>query len=266
LRNPVVIILAVVILALSFLVFTNMAFFVKGYVRVKDTVSIAAGPVLQGISAVTGGLRSVFDSYFNLLHTKRENAELKKRLSDLEIQNQRLAEVERENTRLRSILSFTRQQPNTFIAARVIGEDLKNWYRCVIIDKGKAAGLAERMPVITPRGLVGQIVEAQQWHSKVIVINDTNSSVDVYVEGKNTRGILEGTGQSNLRMKYVRKIDEAEAGDKLITSGKDGVYPRGLPVGIITNVQRTRAGIFSDIDVMPYADFRRLDEVLVVRR
>jgi rod shape-determining protein MreC len=266
LRNPVVIIVAVVILAISFLVFTNTAIFVRGYVAAKDTVSVAAGPVLKGISTATNGLRSILDSYVNLLHTKRENDDLKKRLADLQIQSQRMAELERENTRLRAILSFTKQQPDTLVAARVIGEDLKNWYRCIIIDKGKSAGLKERMPVVTARGLVGQIVEAHQWHSKVMVINDTNSSVDTYIEGKNTRGILEGTGQSTLRMKYVRKTDEAEAGDKLITSGKDGVYPRGLPVGIITSVQRTKAGIFSDIDVMPYSDFRRLDEVLVVGR
>ncbi len=122
------------------------------------------------------------------------------------------------------------------------------------------------MPVITPRGLVGQVVETDRWLQKVMVINDTNSSVDVYVEGRNTRGILEGTGQTLLRLKYIRKNDEIEIGDKLITSGKDGIYPKGLATGIVTTVNRGKPGIFSEIDVMPFNNFNILEEVLVVKK
>ena len=104
-----------------------------------------------------------------------------------------------------------------------------NWFKCIIIDKGRSAGIKERMPVITPSGLVGQVIEVNKWHSKVMVINDTNSAVDVYVSGKHTRGIAEGTGQTTLKLKYVLKNDDIEAGDKLITSGKDAIYPEGLP-------------------------------------
>ena len=108
-----------------------------------------------------------------------------------------------------------------------------NWFKCVLVDKGQSAGIRERMPVITPSGLVGQVVEVNKWHSKVMVVNDTNSAVDVYVSGKNTRGIAEGTGQTTIKLKYVLKNDDIELGDKLITSGKDAIFPRGFPVGIV---------------------------------
>ncbi len=122
------------------------------------------------------------------------------------------------------------------------------------------------MPVVTSKGVVGQAVEVNRWHSKVMIINDTNSNVDVYVEGKNTRGILEGTGDPVLKLKYIVKNDEIEIGDKLLTSGKDGIYPKGLPTGIVITVNRAKAGIFADIDVMPFNNFKRLDEVLIVRK
>ena len=265
-KNPVIIITAVVILVISFFVYTETSFFVKGYVKVKDGMSVLVGPALKGVSTAASGVGYVFQTYFNLVGAKKENYELKRHVEDLQVQNQKLADMERENKRLKNILAFMQQSSNTLIAARVTGEDLKNWYKCIIVDKGKNAGLKEKMTVVTARGLVGQIVEVHQWHSKVMVINDTNSSVDVFLEGKNTRGILEGTGQTTLRLKYVRKTDEAEIGDKLVTSGKDGVYPKGLLVGIITSVVSKRAGIFADIDVMPYNDFKKLDEVMIVKK
>ncbi len=152
------------------------------------------------------------------------------------------------------------------IAARVIGEDVTNWFKCVVIDKGSSYGVRERMPVITPAGVVGQAVEVSRWHTKVMVVNDTNSAVDVYVSGRQSRGILTGTGQTALKLKYVLKNDEIEVGDALITSGKDRIYPRGIAAGIVINVNKNMPGLFADVDVMPYNNFKKLDEVLVVKR
>jgi len=198
--------------------------------------------------------------------SNRENADLRGKLDKLQLENQKIPELEHENKRLKTILNLMEQHPKTMIAARVIGEDVKNWFKCIILDKGKSSGVTIRMPVVTPRGLVGQVVETDRWVTKVMVINDTNSSVDIYVEGRNTRGILEGTGQTLLRLKYIRKNDEIEIGDKLITSGKDGIYPKGLAIGIVTTVNRNKPGIFSDIEVMPFNNFNRLEEVLVLRK
>jgi rod shape-determining protein MreC len=99
-----------------------------------------------------------------------------------------------------------------------------------------------------------------------MIINDTHSAVDIYVAGKHTRGIVEGTGQTVLKLKYVLKNDDIEVGDRLITSGKDAIYPKDLAVGIVTSINKKQPGLFADIDVMPFNNFRKLDEILVVKK
>lgn len=265
-KKTIIIIIAVLVLVISFLVFTNTPSFFKGYSKIKIGMGEATGPALKLISKPTQLVKYIFDSYINLIGVKKENYELQKRLESLQLENQRLAELDKENKRLKSILHLMEQHPNTMMAARVTGEDLKNWFKCIIIDKGRDHGVHEKMPVVTPKGVVGQAVEVNKWHSKVMIINDTNSSVDVYVDGKNSRGILEGTGQTTLKLKYVLKNDEIAIGDKLITSGKDSIYPKGIPAGIIITINRNKAGIFADIDVMPFNNYKRLEEVLIVKK
>ncbi len=265
-KSTFVIIAAVLLLVLSFLLFTNIAVFQRGYGNAKYHLADGVGPVLQVLKTPTRSVSYVLDNYVNLIDVKRRNEELKKKVETLELETQKIPELEKENERLKGLLKLVEQQPNDLIAARIVGEDVMNWFKCVIIDKGRYAGIKEKMPVITPSGIVGQAVEVHDWHTKVMVVNDTNSAVDVYVSGKNARGIAEGTGQTALKLKYVTKNDEVEVGDKLITSGKDAIFPKGLAVGIVISVNKNRAGLFSDVDVMPFNNFKKLDEVLVVKR
>lgn len=266
-KSPLIIIIsAVLILAISFFVFTGTPVFVKGYSKIKVFCGEISGPTLKLLSKPVELTRYLFNTYANLIDTKKENYALKKKLEALQLENQRIPYLEQENRRLKNILSLTEKSPGTLIAARVIGEDLKNWFKCIIIDKGRSHGIKEKMPVITPKGIVGQAVEVSNWHSKVMIINDTNSSVDVNIEGRNTRGILEGTGHTTLKLKYITKNDEIEVGDKLVTSGKDSIYPKGISTGIVIAINKNKPGIFYDIDVMPYNNFKRLEEVIVMKK
>ncbi len=266
LKGTLVVITAVVILAVSFLLFTDIGPVAKTYSKGKLYFANFAGPALKAVSTPFRFTYGIFDGYFNLVDVKRKNGELQKKLDALQLQNQKLPELEKENERLRHLLRFMDERPGTFMAARVIGEDVTNWFKCIIIDKGRSNGVNEKMPVITPQGVVGQAVEIDRWHTKVMILTDTNSAVDVYVSGKQARGILAGTGRNTLKMKYVLKNDDLEAGDRLITSGKDGVYPRGLPVGVVITMNKNVAGLFAEVEVMPFNNFRKLDEVLVVRK
>jgi rod shape-determining protein MreC len=266
LKNTVVIIIAIAVLVVSFFIFTNTPLFLKGYSVAKTGFGEVSGPLIRIIGKPAEFVSYIFNNYIGLVRTNKENADLRNKLAKLQMENQKIPQLEHENKRLKTILSLMEQRPKTMIAARVVGEDIKNWFKCIILDKGKSSGITIKMPVITPSGLVGQVVEADRWVTKVMVINDTNSSVDVYVEGRNTRGILEGTGQTVLKLKYIRKNDEIEIGDKLITSGKDGIYPKGLAAGIVTTVNRGKPGIFSEIEVMPFNNFNILEEVLVLKK
>jgi len=187
LKNSIAIIIAILILIISFFAFTNTPLVVRGYSTFKSGFSETIGPMLKLIAKPTDLVRYIFSSYINLVGAKRENAELKKKLDAFLLENQKIPDLERENKRLRTLLNFVEKNPRSLIAARVVGEDLKNWYKCIIIDKGDASNIKEKMPVITPRGIVGQAVEVDRWHSKVMVINDANSSVDVNAEGGTPR-------------------------------------------------------------------------------
>ncbi len=265
-KTSIIIITTALLLTFSFFIFTNTSCFVNIYKKIKGNAGEIAGPTLKTISKPANLLKHIFETYIDLFHAKEENFELKKKLDILTLEKQKMSELEKENKRLKSILNLAEKNPGKMIATSVIGEDIKNWFRCIIIDKGRNSGITEKMPVITPKGLVGQVVEVNKWHSKVMIISDTNSSVDTYIEGKDSRGILEGTGQTTLKLKYILKKDEAAMGDKLITSGKDSIYPKGFPIGIIITVDRNQPGIFADIDVMPFNNFKRLDDVLVIKK
>jgi rod shape-determining protein MreC len=265
-KSTLAIITGILLLALAFLLFTDIGFVNRGYSTARQYTGDIIGPVLKTLSVPVQSVEYVIDNYFNLIDVKRKNGDLKKRLEAMQQENQKMVELEKENERLRSLLELRGEPSRQKIAANVIGEDLINWFRCIIIDKGTAVGVTQKMPVITPAGLVGQTVEVNRWHTKVMIINDTNSAVDTYVTGKHTRGLVEGTGQTLLKLKYVLKNDDAEVGDKLITSGKDGIFPKGISVGIITNINKNKPGLFADIDVMPYNNFRKLDEVLVIKK
>jgi rod shape-determining protein MreC len=264
LKSTLVIIVAFVLLALSFFLFTDISFVSKRYSVAKVYVGDAVGPMLKAVGTPARVVGSVIDNYINLVDAKRKNEELKRKIAAMRVENFRLPELERENYRLKKMLDLTQQRPKQLVAARISGEDVANWFKCIIIDKGRAAGIREKMPVITPEGLVGQAVEVYRWHSKVMVINDINSSVDAYVIGKHTRGIVAGSGQAVLRLKYVLKNENFEVGDRLITSGKDAIFPRDIPIGIITNINKNNPGLFAEIDVMPFNNFKKIDEVLVV--
>ncbi len=265
-KGTLVVIAAVVILAVSFLLFADIGPVAKRYSVLKINAANLVGPALRVVSAPLRFTHSTFDEYVNLVHVKAKNSELQKKLETLQLQNQKLAEMQKENERFRRLLHFMDERPGTLIAARVIGEDVTNWFKSIVIDKGRGNGISQKMPVVTPEGVVGQAVEVDQWHTKVMILIDTNSAIDVYVTGKQARGILTGTGRTTLKMKYVLKNDDLEAGDRLVTSGKDGVYPKGLPVGVVISINKNVVGLFAEVEVMPFNNFRKLDEVLVVRR
>jgi rod shape-determining protein MreC len=266
LKGTLVIITAVVILAASFLLFTDVGPVAKTYSKAKLYFAGTVGPTLKAVGAPFRFAHGIFEEYMNLVDVKRKNSELQTKLEALQLQSQKLPEMEKENERLRRVLRFMEERPATLTAARVIGEDVTNWFKCIIIDKGLGSGISEKMPVITAEGVVGQAVEVNRWHTKVMILTDTNSAIDVYVSGKQARGVLAGTGRTTLKMKYVLKNDDVGPGDRLITSGKDAVYPRGLPVGVVITVNKNVVGLFAEVEVMPFNNFRKLDEVLVVRK
>jgi len=108
------------------------------------------------------------------------------------------------------------------------------------------------------------VVDVSSRYSKVMLIIDRNSSVDALVQRTRARGIIKGEASGHCLFKYVLRKDDVRAGDKIVASGLDGVFPKGLPVGDVKEVIRRTSGVFQEVRVVPYIDFEKLEEVLVI--
>jgi rod shape-determining protein MreC len=122
------------------------------------------------------------------------------------------------------------------------------------------------MPVVTGEGIVGQVYAASTGYSKVLLAIAPSSAIDVLLQDSRVRGILKGTGGDVYRLEYILKTIEVAEGDRVVTAGYGGMFPTGLPVGIVSDVTRKRRGMFLEIEVVPAVDFRTLENLLVIER
>ena len=210
--------------------------------------------------------REIWGRYFFLVAVSQENEELRKSLNDAIEKNNQWNELKLANSRLRDLLSFQESLQNRVVAAEVIGKDPSVWFKTVIIDKGKADGLQKGLPVVLPQGITGQVIEVSDRYSKVMLIIDRNSAVDALVQRSRARGIIKGASADQCRFEFVLRKNDVQIGDTVVASGFDGVYPKGLRIGHVSDLSERSADIFYEITVTPFVDFEKLEEVLVVLR
>jgi len=209
-------------------------------------------------------VRNIWGHYFYLVSVAQENNSLQTSFNQAVEENNRWREVELANDRLRNLLNFKRTVTSKVLAAEVIGKDPSALFKTAIIDKGKADGLIKGLPVVIAQGIVGQIIEVSNHYSKVMLIIDRNSAVDALVQRTRARGIIKGASTDQCRLDYVLRKHDVQVDDTLVSSGFDGVYPKGLRVGQISEVVDHEAEIFHKITVAPFVDFEKLEEVLVI--
>ena len=208
--------------------------------------------------------RDIWQSYFYLVTVSNENHILRDKLNQAIEENNQLRELKLSNTRLRNLLKFKKTITRQVIAAEVIGKDPSTWFKTVIIDKGKADGLNKGFPVVMPRGIAGQVIEVSNHYSKVMLIIDRNSAVDALVQRSRARGVIKGESTDKCRLDYVLRKHDVQKGDTVISSGSDGVYPKGLRIGQVSDIVKSNSDIFQEVTITPFVDFEKLEEVLVV--
>ena len=214
-------------------------------------------------------VRSAWANYVDLRHARAENAVLARDLAQLRIEQASVAEDAVQGHRLQALLRFQQQYVGSTVAAQVIGTSGSELSRVVYLDKGAADGLRPDMAVITPDGIVGKVRDvfptAAPHTAQVLLINDQTSGAGVILEKTRIRAVLRGTTGGELQIANLTDDDHLKAGDAIITSGGDGIFPRGLPVGTI-------AAVVPDPNNVPYsigrvraaANLSRLEEVLVI--
>jgi rod shape-determining protein MreC len=235
--------------------------------RLDRVVLAVTSPIEKGVGwAVTGTLRAWSD-YVALRGAQARAAALSREVARLEMERQELLQVRAENERLVELLALTRAGPDrTFLGARVIGVRMDpKGLQLVTLDRGSDDGVRRMMPVVTAQGVVGRIHAVMGGTSDVLLLVDRNSSIAVRVERSRARANVRGLGDPGpCRLDYALRADDLIEGDALVTSGTDGVFPRGLPVGKVAKLRRNTYGLYQNADVLPAVDVTKLEEVLVV--
>jgi rod shape-determining protein MreC len=225
---------------------------------------VVVGPFQKQLSGWVQSIKDIWNQYFFLVATAKENRRLKKALGESRQRLNRCGETELANDRLRNLLGFEDDVQRPMIATRVVGKDPSPWSKTVIVDKGIRDNVHQGSPVVIPDGIVGVVVEASTGFSKVLLLTDPNSAVDALVQKTRARGIVKGGGADRCVFNYVLRKHDISVGDTVVSSGLDGVFPKGLRVGRVSEIVRQNAGIFQNVVVTPYVDFEILEEVFVI--
>jgi rod shape-determining protein MreC len=215
----------------------------------------------QGTVNWFGGLRENYDTIAGF---RAENERLRRRIQSLEVERQKLLEAQATNARLKQLLEFRAALPGKAVTAAIIANSASSWFQSCLLDKGSADGVRKGMAVVTPLGVVGQVVAVTPRTAKVLLLTDPNSGIDVLVQRTRARGIVSGSLENGTVLKYVKRSEDIQEGDRLITSGTDGVFPKGMMVGTVIKVMKQHIGLFQFVEVLPAVQSTRVEEVQIV--
>jgi len=221
-------------------------------------------PVQQAATFVIKTVHGVFQQYVFLVHLQKENSLLRKKIAELEEESHQTKEKVLAHDRLRKLLEFREKMPTSTVAAQVIGQDPTSWFKSVTINKGEKDGVLKGMAVISPEGVVGQILKTSPDYSTVLLMTDYNSAIDAIVQRTRAKAIVEGKEENRCQLKYLLRTEEVAAGDLVITSGLGGIFPKGLTIGEVRSVDKKGHGVFQYADLVPSVDLTKLEEVLIL--
>ena len=223
----------------------------------------------QRLLASSGrGLGATYRRYVDLRGAREESLRLSSRVRELELALEQRQQSAEEAQRLRGLLELRQQQPFATIVAELVASEGAPWANMVTVNKGRADGATLNMPVISAAGIVGRVVAVGPHAAKVQLIVGRDSGVGVQIERSRTLGVLQGLGDDSdsgdLPMRFVPALADVQVGDRVVTSGLDQIYPKGLAVGVISRVLPAN-GLVKDVFVAPSARFNELEMVLLVR-
>jgi rod shape-determining protein MreC len=225
-------------------------------------------PAQSAMSFVARGIAGVAGRYVELTHVRSENEQLQRENARLRTELLEMRRLAQESGRYQRLLGLRDLTPAETIAARVISIDASPYFRIARVEIDRGEGVVKRgMPVLTPEGVVGRVGRVAARTADITLLVDPRSAIDVFVPRTGGRGILRGkSGENGYRcsIEYLSRGEPVRVGDKVVTSGLGGAFPRDLAVGRITAVLPNAVGLYQEVDVTPDVEFARLSEVLVV--
>jgi rod shape-determining protein MreC len=235
----------------------------RGVPMLEEAVFGSMAEVQRVATGGIGEARGFWQSYVNLRQTERENESLKQRVSQLEVALQRERALAEQTRVLQAMLDLKAETPFATTPAMVIASGASPEFRTMTLDKGSSQGLATDMAVLAPAGVVGRVILPTARAAKVQLIIDRNAAAAGLVERSRAQGVVVGTGTDRMRFEYVPGTADLKTGDRVVTSGMDGIYPKGFVLGQIESIER-KAGEFSTVLIRPAVNLSALETVLVV--
>ena len=219
--------------------------------------------VQRSMTVVVSGVRHFWSGYVGLRDVREENAELKQQLADVQVQLQQQRALADRSRGLDRLLGLRERLTLNTVAAEVIALGATPDFRTMTIDKGSQQGLKSDMAIIAPAGVVGRVVVPSLRAAKVQLLIDRNAAAGALIERSRAQGVVVGAGDELLRLEYVSEIADVVVGDVVVTSGIDGIFPKGFIIGRVETVERS-GRTYRRVTVSPAVDFSSLEEVLVV--
>jgi rod shape-determining protein MreC len=249
---------------------------------IDEAVQAVVYPFQAGFTGGRMAVTGLVNRYIFLVNVKEENDRLKLQVKSLEEQLNHSINSAVQFNLLREQLNFLEENPDRKVFAEVIGESADNFHQVLLINKGKLAGIRRNFPVVLREGVVGRIQSATALQSIVELIVDRRHRFPVTIQRSRERMVLQGAGDKlelqapdrgivlgtgdGLRLDRIRMLADVQAGDRVITSGLDGIFPKGLLIGTVTAVSREKHELFQTAEVQPVVDFRKIEGVFVILR
>lgn len=224
----------------------------------------AVAPLAHAVARAGQALAALGEAWRSRSTLRAENATLREELRELRRDRLRLIELELEAGALARGVAYERESGLALRAAEVVYLDQRSWLRTLVLYVGSGGARVDQV-VLTELGIVGRVIEASGPWAKVQLVTDRAAAVGVLLEGARRQGVARGAGPRELELELIPRQVEVEAGDRLLTAGIDGVYPRGLPVGVVTAVE-PGSEMFHHIRVRPHVDFGELGIVYLLDR
>ena len=226
----------------------------------------ATAPLQHTLVWAVEGVGDLWERYVDLVDVREQRDSLRDDNAWLERQLSETREALEEKQRLEALLGFARTHTRRYVGARVVAVGADPLLRTIRIDRGRSDGVRDYQPVVASRGVVGRVLVAAERYADVLLLGDRNCAVAALIGEKRARATVVGPGEDDVpcRVEYLRRQAKVSLDDEVVTSGLDGVFPRGLPLGRVISVARPDHGLFQQAEVAPAVDFETIEEVLVL--
>ena len=261
-KNPLIFLACIVLVSL--LLITVSIRYDKGNLFFESVIVRIFSPIQSLLTQARTSILDLLDHHFFLTEVSRENDRLLKEIDLLTRRNSDLLETVKRQERIKKLQGTNKKEKVKSLTALVIGRDSTQWSKMIFIDKGTDDGIRGNVAVVTDAGIVGHIIHSTATTSKVLLITDSRSAVDSLFQNTRVPGVSTGTGEDLCEIKFVPIDAELKVGDRVISSGLGGIFPKGRMVGTVVGVAKRKQELFQDVVVAPSVDLSRLEDVLVL--